>query len=176
MKKTIKLYVAMMLILMISGCNSIKTEEITATVSEAESCLQVKQLVSQHKEGFKTLKGNYQSTKLMDIWDAKYQLVGKNCQIWRWSNGKQAYMCSLTVPNKEVANEKIDKAINFTQQCLGKEWSTKNIERKKSGAFRTIFSKQGMNTVASMHGVNTGGLFESEWTVYYFIGDADRTL
>lgn len=168
--------VAVVISLSVTACNSTKTAKLSSETSEVELCQQVKQLVNQHQTGFKQIKGQLQATKFMDVWEAKYQLVGKNCQIWQWSNGKQAYMCSLTVPNKEQASEKVDKAINFTKKCLGKQWAYENIHRNESDALRSIFSKQGVNTVASIHGISTKGLFKSEWTVYYLIGDRDQSL
>jgi len=162
--------------LFLSACNQVKTTGMDSVLREAQLCLQVKQLVNQHQNGFEQFKGRLQTTKFMDVWDAKYQLVGNNCQIWRWSNGKQAYMCSLTVPDKQLANKKIEKAVGFTSQCLGNEWLKENLQQNNSDAFRVVFSKPGENTVASIHGLKTQGLFKSEWTVYYFIGDRDHTL
>lgn len=158
------------------ACNNVKNQQTMVTVSDDELCTQVKQLISQYKEGFQDIKGKIYSARFMSTWDAKYHLVGKSCEIWRWSDGKQAYMCSITVPNKKIAIERHEKAIAFSKQCLGNEWSTENIERQKTGAFRTIFSKQGGGPVASVHRVKTEGLFKSEWSVYYFIGDRDRSL
>ena len=163
-------------IILLSGCDAIKKNAATAEISDKDKCTQVKTLIAHHKDGFKDLKGNIHITSRMDIWDAKYDLVGENCQIWRWSNGKQAYMCSLTVPNKEIAIEKQKQAISFSKQCLGNEWQTENIEREHGRAFRTIFSQAENKTVASIHRVKTEGLFKSEWAIYYFIGDRDNSL
>lgn len=176
MKFFFNMITVLMAVLFVSACNSVKTGAVNDRVPEAALCQQVKQIVNQHKNGFEQIKGQIQLTKNMDIWEAKYQLVGKNCQIWHWSNGKQVYMCSLTVPDKETADIKINNAISFTKKCLGKKWKHENIQRNNSESSRNIFSKQDEKTVASIHGVNTKGLFRSEWTVYYFIGDRDKTL
>lgn len=160
--------------LFLAGCNNTKND--TAVLTPDELCVQVKELISQHGDGFKQLKGNLQVTKNMDIWDAKYHLVGKGCQIWRWSNGKQAYMCSLTVPDKSLAIEKQNKAIDFSRQCLGNEWSAEKVDRNNGRAVGTVFSKEKGNTVASIHRIKIKGLFKSEWTVYYFIGNRDQSL
>ena len=173
--KYIKFSLLISLMLLLTACNSVK-QPLIVEVSEEELCSQVQQLISQHDDGFPDVKGNVMVTRYMDIWDAKYHLVGKSCQIWRWADGKQAYMCSVTVPNKEMAIEKYEKATKFSKQCLGDKWSSENIEREKTEAFRTIFSKPGENTSASVHRVKAEGLFDSEWTVYYFIGDRDRSL
>lgn len=172
--KHIPQLVCVLLAPILSACNNAKDE--TAVLSPDELCTQVRELISQHNDGFKQLKGNMQATKNMDIWAAKYHLVGKGCQIWRWSSGKQSYMCSLTVPDETLAIEKQNRAIDFSRQCLGNEWSVEEIKRNNGRAVRHVFSKETENTVASIHRVKTEGLFKSEWTVYYFIGDRDQSL
>ena len=176
MKNLNSIIITLLISYLVIACNSTKIAKINDEASAPDLCNQVKQLVSQHKNGFEQLKGNLQATKFMDVWQAKYQLVGNNCQIWRWSDGKQAYMCSLTVPNKAAAKMRVEKAIGFTKECLGSVWDSEKIVRNKAGAFRHVFSNQASSTVASVHGVKTEGLFKSEWTVYYFIGDPDRSL
>ena len=176
MKHLNHLIIILMPVLILTACNSVKTQDMTTSVPTDELCTQVKKLIVQHGDGFQEIKGKVHIARYVDVWDAKYHLVGKGCQIWRWSDGKQAYMCSVTVPNKQVAIEKHIKAIKFSKQCLGSEWIVENIENQKTGAYRSIFSRKEQNTVASVHRVNTEGLFKSEWTVYYFIGDRDKSL
>jgi len=175
MMKYIKISSYSALLILLSACNNVKNNEVEI-VSEEQLCSQVKQLITQHNKGFSSIKGSLASNQYMDVWKAKYHLVGNDCQVWRWADGKQAYMCSVSVPNKESAIEKVNKAVDFSKQCLGNNWTMENIERKETGAYRSIFSKSGLNTVASVHRVKTEGLFKSEWTVYYFIGDRDRSL
>lgn len=163
-------------ILSLMSCNSFYTQDLTETVPTNEICAQVKQLVAEHDKGFEQLKGHMVVSSKLDVWQANYHLIGKDCQVWRWSNGKQAYMCSRVLPDQETAIKKHDKAIAFTRQCLGQGWSSENITREQTGAVRTIFSRQGEKTVLSVHRINTRGLFDSEWTVYYFVGDRESTL
>ena len=165
-----------MFIITLTACGAPKKEEVAVTLPKAEICAQVKHLIAQHKDNFNKIKRKRIITPIMDIWETDYQLVGKSCQIWRWSDGKQAYMCSLTMPNKQAAIEKHTKAVKFSKQCLGNKWSVRNIESKNKGAFRTIFSQPVKQTVASVHRVKTTGLFDGEWTIYYFIGDPDKSL
>lgn len=176
MKYLNQIIIIIVFIITQTGCSTSKKEEVTVTLSKEELCVQVKQLISQHEDNFNNIKGKRIVTPIMDIWETKYQLIGKSCQIWGWSDGKQTYMCSQTMPNKQAAIEKHTKAVQFSKQCLGSKWSVKNIGSKNKSAFRTIFSKPGLQTVASIHRVKTAGLFDSEWTVYYFIGDRDKSL
>lgn len=163
-------------ILSLQACNPVKTPDIAATKTPAELCIEVNSLIDQHKLGFKQLKQNLVISSRMDIWRAKFHLVGNDCEIWRWSNGKQAYMCSQVVPDESIAVEKYNNAIKFSKQCLGESWNIEKIERQHGRSFRAIFSKAGSKTVASIHRVKTEGLFKTEWSVYYFIGDRDQTL
>lgn len=164
------------LILILQACTPVKAPDVAASKKPAELCNEVNSLIDQHQLGFKQLKRNLVISSRMDIWQAKFHLVGNDCEIWRWSNGKQAYMCSQVVPDESIALEKYNKAINFSRQCLGDSWKIENIERKHGRSFRAIFSKPGSKTVASIHRVKTEGLFKTEWSVYYFIGDRDQTL
>lgn len=141
-----------------------------------ELCKQVNSLVQQHQENFKQIKSTLVISPRMDIWRAKLHLVGNDCQIWGWSDGKQAYVCSLAVPDETIAIERYKKAIDFTRQCLGNQWTTETIDRDHGRSNRTIFSNPSVNTSASVHRVKTEGLFKTEWTIYYFIGDRDRSL
>lgn len=162
--------------LVLHGCNPVQAPDVASTKTPAELCKQVNSLIDQHQLGFKQLKRNLVISSRMDIWQAKFHLVGNDCEIWRWSDGKQAYMCSQTVPDEAIVIEKYNNAINFSKQCLGDAWKIENIDREHGRSFRTIFSKPDLKTVASIHRVKTEGLFKSEWTIYYFIGDRDQSL
>ena len=176
MKHRYSIYLMMLSVVLISGCNPVTTSDNASDVSPDAVCAQVKQLIDQHSSGFSQLKGAHLPARRMDIWDAKYHLVGKGCQIWGWSDGKQAYMCSLTVPDEETAIQRFDKAVKFTRQCLGEPWQADYIERIPDQAYRTTFSTQAQQTVASVHRVKSQGLFKTEWTIYYFIGDRDKSF
>jgi len=173
--KYLKIYSLAAFIFILTACNPVMLDS-DKPKSDEQLCSQVKKLLTQHNMGFSEIKGKLVATQYMDIWEAKYNLVGKDCQVWRWSNAKQAYMCSVNVPNEEMAIQKVNKAVSFTKQCLGNAWVLENIERTETGAYRSIFSNSGLDTVASIHRVKTEGLFKSEWTVYYFIGERDQSL
>ena len=162
--------------LTLQACNPVKSPDVASTVTPEELCVQVNNIIDQHQQGFKKLKRSLITSSRMDIWQAKYHLVGNDCEIWRCSNGKQAYMCSQVVPEEQIAIEKYNNAISFTRQCLGESWNIENIDRQHGRSFRAIFSKADSETAASIHRVKTEGLFKTEWTIYYFIGDRDRSL
>lgn len=174
MKYSARIYLLVSINLLLTACQSIPGEQ--ARASPEQLCEQANTLIAAHSNGFKQLKGSVVSSPRMDVWDTQYHLVGNDCQIWQWSSGKQTYMCSLTVPDEELARLRYSKAIDFSRQCLGSEWKAEQIERNQGRSYRTIFSKPGQPTVASVHRVKTEGLFKSEWTVYYFIGDRDSSL
>jgi len=176
LKNSIYTFSILASLLFLSSCNSVKTADEASSKQPEELCKQVNSLIEQHPKGFKQIKSTLVIAPRMDIWRSKLHLVGNDCQIWGWSDGKQAYMCSRVVPDESIAIERYKKAIDFTQQCLGKQWTVENIDRETGRSFRTIFSNPELKTVASVHRVKTEGLFKTEWTVYYFIGDRDHSL
>ncbi|MFW2372027.1 MAG: hypothetical protein ACN4GM_02830 [Gammaproteobacteria bacterium] len=176
MKNSIWSYAFLVNLLVLSSCTTVKTSDQASSKQADELCEQVNSLVEQHQQGFKDLKSSLVISPRMDIWRAKFHLVGNDCQIWGWSDGKQTYMCSQVVPAESIAIERYKKAIDFTQQCLGNQWTAENIDREHGRSFRTIFTNPELTTVTSVHRVKTEGLFKTEWTVYYFIGDRDHSL
>lgn len=165
-------------LLTVSGlsCSTSKPGDVVSQKSTDQLCSEVNKLINQHQQGFDQQKGRLLVSNRMDIWQAKLHLVGNDCEIWRWSDGKLAYMCSQVLPEESAALEKYNRAIEFTRQCLGNTWKEESIERQHGRSFRAIFSQAGSITSASVHRIKTEGLFKSEWTVYFFIGNRDQSL
>ncbi len=136
-----------------------------------EACGEVKALIDSQADGFKNIRTTRRDTSWMEVWNTNFQLVGKGCQVWGWGEGGYSYVCSRTEPNKELAKEDYSKAVKFTRQCLGKQWQEQFLERDKGTAYKTEFSLPGKPVVVAVHGVKARGLFQDEWTVYYFVGD-----
>ena len=162
--------------IMLSSCVTVYEDAAIVNAPADEACKKVNELIDSHQDGFEKYKGNIVTTRRMDLWDANYHLVGDSCQVWRWSDGKQTYTCSFIVSSEDIAIKTQDKAISFLSSCLGEQWKKESIERSTGNSLRTIFSHDNLKTTASVHRIKTEGVFKPEWTIYYFIGDRDRSL
>ena len=159
---------------LLTGCGMQNAED--ATVAKMSTCEKVMALVDAHPNKFEKIRHNLQSTRQITVWDARYNLVGKNCQIWGWGSGKTDYMCSLTSPNQETAKENFTKAKELTQACLGSNWQLTETPRKVGNGIKAAFSRPNSHTVVALHAVETRGVIKEEWTTYLFVGDANSDL
>lgn len=161
--------------LALSGCE-MQSSEDAKIVASLSACEKVLALVDQHPKKFDKIALNPRASRRMTIWEARYHLVGKNCQVWGWGKGKTNYMCSQTAPSKELAIEHFTKAKQLTQSCLGADWSLTERPRKLGTGVKAVFSQPNRPTVVSVHAVETKGLFKEEWTAYFFVGDSNEEI
>ncbi|WP_439133649.1 hypothetical protein [Pseudomaricurvus sp.] len=159
---------------LLAGCGMQSAEE--TAVAKMSQCEKVMALVDAHPGKFENIRKNLQSTRKITVWDARYHLVGKNCQVWAWGSGKTDYMCSLTAPNKETAQESFNKAKDLTQSCLGSNWQLSEAPRKVGNGIKATFTRPNSDTVVALHAVETRGVIKDEWTTYFFVGDASDEL
>lgn len=158
----------------LAGCSVQSTEEIAVT--QMSNCEKVMALVDAHPNKFENIRKSLQSTRKITVWDARYHLIGNNCQVWSWGTGKTDYMCSLTSPNKETAMENFAKAKKLTQSCLGDTWQLSEQPRKVGNGIKASFTRPTGDTVVAIHAVETQGILRNEWTSYFFVGDASNEL
>lgn len=156
--------------------NSSKLKAMDAQVAAMSTCEKIKGLIAGHGNGFPALKMQKTNARLMDVWKARYNLVGDSCQVWSWGKGQTSYMCALSSPNRETAMEYYDKAKQVTAECVGAEWTLKEGARELGEGMKAQFSHAGTKTVVGVHAVSTPGLFKSEWTTYYFVGHPSDAL
>ncbi len=145
-------------------------------VAQMSQCEKVRALINAHPNKFEKLRTNPKPSNKITIWDARYHLVGKNCQVWGWGQGKTDYMCSLTAPNQQIAMDNYNRAKSATQACLGNDWQLQEMPRKLGEGVKAVFSHPGSETVVAVHAVETNGLRNDEWTAYFFVGDASDEL
>lgn len=140
-----------------------------------EYCDGIDKLVAAHEDGFKSMRGRRNATKLMDIWQTDFHLVGNSCEIWGWGSGKVNYMCSKTLPNKEVATERYDAAKQIVEACLP-DWTLQESPRKLGEGMKALYQKDGQLPGVAIHVVATKALFKTEWSAYVFVGDPEDQL
>ena len=145
-------------------------------IAAMSQCEKLEALVAGHKKGFPVLRTTQTTVKYMDIWKARYHLIGDACQVWGWGNNKFSYVCTLTEPAKEVAMSHYEQAKSKAAECLGSGWTMKEGPRKQGEGVQATFSKAGETTVVTTMAVSSPQMFASEWRSYYFVGDPGDVL
>lgn len=165
---------------LVSSCKSIPTQARMAedaTKQEIQSyttCEKIDALVSAYTNDFDGIKLKAISTPISQLWKAKYHLVGNDCQIWSWGNQVTTYSCSVTAPNKVVAQHYFDSAKTEALTCIGNEWKMTEAPSNNNKGLKVTFenAEKGMSISAQM--IPNEGLFKSGWGVYYLIGSIDQ--
>ena len=153
-----------------------KPQAMEKKISAMSDCDRIQALIKGHSKGFAALRREKAHSKLVDVWKARYHLVGDSCQVWGWGAGKYSYMCALTSPNRETARSYYDRAKAVAGRCLGKDWQLEESMRQQGEGFKAQFSRQGGGTAVGVQAVATPGLFKTEWTTYFFVGDPNDML
>ena len=136
------------------------------------ACQKINALINEYDNQFERVKGDKIKTRMSNIWKAKHHLIGQDCQVWAWDKNHATYSCSTAAPSKEVAFEYFNNAKTKAAQCLGSEWTIAEAKRNKDEGLKAEFSSSNSQAIVATHVVPTKGLFNSEWTVYYYIGNA----
>lgn len=161
--------------LLLGACEMVPQEP--EAIKQMSLCEKVQALVNEHDKQFKTLRTSSPArSRSIAVWDARYHLVGNNCQIWEWGNGNVNYVCSHSTPNKDMAMDLFNKAKDETRQCLEQAWNLEERPRKIGNGLKATFSRPGSNTVASVHAVETRGVFKSEWSTYFTVGNPNHDI
>lgn len=155
----------------LQSCTTAQQSELDTKVAALTPCEKVKALIAGHKKGFPQLRMTQTTSRYMDMWKARYHLVGDSCQVWGWGEGKFSYVCSLTEPNKDVAMEHYSKARDATHQCLGEQWVAQEGSRKQGEGIKAEYRMDGDSTMVTIVAASSPTLFESEWKTYFFVGD-----
>lgn len=139
-------------------------------------CDVVQQLLEEHADGFKKLRGTHANTRYGDIWKAKYDVVGSGCEVWRIGKGNTHYVCTRSAPTKEVADDYYVQARETARNCLGKDWAEAEAPRKMAVGVKTTFARPDEKAAVEIHEVKVDGLFKDQWTIYYIMGEPTEKL
>lgn len=152
------------------------TQSTKSMVEAMSSCEKVDALLQAHRNGFSKIRTSRSTAARIDIWKARYHLVGNNCQIWGWSGERFDYVCNATAPTETIAREWYEKAKVETAKCLDESWTLKEMPRSIGNGSKAVFSQKGSDLKIATHVIETRGLFKTEWATYYFIGDSNEDL
>jgi len=157
--------------LVLVGCSTTQESEMDSKVAALTTCEKIDALIEGHKKGFPNLRMTQSSVKLMDIWKARYHLVGDSCQVWGWGSGKFSYVCTLTEPNEQVAREHYQLAVQKGKECLQQGWTLNEGGRDMGEGLKAEFTRPNDATVLTVVATSSPTLFKTEWKTYVFVGD-----
>jgi hypothetical protein len=142
------------------------------------ACSKLDLLKNAYYNDFSQIKETNVKGRVSNIWKAKYQLFGENCQVFSWGGKQHTYSCNLIAPNEESAQKYYQNAKRVTQECLGNEWRLEESKRKHDQGMKTSFinhdAKPNEQVSFSTHLVPTSGLFSTTWTIYYYVGNSSK--
>lgn len=148
----------------------------TALAAETQAapsiCDVIGKLLGEHTTGFKTLRGNHANTRLGDIWKAKYNVVGNDCEIWRsGTKANMHYVCTRSAPGKAVADDYYQQARDTVRGCQLSGWTETELPRPGNAGVKTRFSATDGNVAIEIHEAKVSGVFKDQWTIYYILGE-----
>ena len=171
-------YGLVILSMFLLGCANQNLEISSTVMPTTNACTKLNVLKSAYFDGFSQLKGTKVSSRASDIWKAKYQLFGENCQVFSWGGKQHTYSCSIVAPNEDMANQYYKNAKSITEQCLGSTWQAEEYQRKHNDGVKTVFTENNdelKNKVTfSSHLVSNSGLFSKTWTLFYYVGNMQK--
>jgi len=142
------------------------------------ACTKLDLLKSAYYTDFESLKEIKTSGRASNIWRAKYQLFGENCQVFSWGGKQHTYSCRLVAPDEETAQNYYQSAKEITQECLGEEWTLEESSRAHDDGMKTSFvnhsAKPSEKVTFSTHLVPSSGVFSTTWTIFYYVGNSSQ--
>lgn len=133
-------------------------------------CQKIEFLINAYESNFDQLKENQIKARASNIWQAKYNLIGNSCKVWSWGTGQTTYSCNTREVDEASAKSYYEKAKSTLQQCLGEKWQLTESKRKHDDGLKAEYSTQSKGMTISTHVVPNDGLFQSQWSVYYYFG------
>ena len=142
------------------------------------ACAKLELLKNAYHDDFTQLKEIKVGARVTNIWKAKYQLFGENCQVFSWGGEQHTYSCSLVAPDEVTAQRFYQSAKKVTKECLGDTWKLEETSRKHDAGMKTSFTNNdaepNQKVEFSTHLVPTSGLFSTTWTLFYYVGNTKQ--
>lgn len=153
--------------LVLSGCSSLNIEQ-KAAIDTLSPCEKINGLLSAYDNRFEGLKQTRVNTKFMDVWSAKYNLVGNDCQITVLDADTVTYRCQDNYTDQQQAVAIHQKAVDFTRDCLAENnWLEKQKESAES--LRTRFVLDEKTPVISIYTSKTLSKIKP-WSTSFEVG------
>lgn len=113
----------------LAGCSSFQP----VTSGTEDPCATLQNIVADYPTGFADYRGSSSNFNSVTIYRAKEQLIKGHCEIWAWGNGDSAYTCTVSAPDKEVAETMHARAASELSECLGPNWQAEKGVRERDG-------------------------------------------
>lgn len=143
-----------------------------------DTCGSLKAIVADYESGFEAYRGAGSNYPAIAVYRAKTELVRGHCEIWAWSQGDHAYVCSANAPNAEVAQARYDRSLSFLQQCLNDGWDQTTVDKSKNGEPTGVATRFVSNAnpglVVSVQKLIAPSPYREIHSNYLFIGTAER--
>jgi hypothetical protein len=162
--------------LLCSACIPTTDQRLAAKADSMTACEKVNVLIASYSDGFQVLQGQRRSTRYGDMWIARYDVVGKGCEVWRLGDNSTYYVCNRIAPDQETAAHYYDEARELLHSCLGPDWRETEAPRSANSALKTVFATAATKATFSVRAIKTEGLFKQQWSVYYWVGDQHDQL
>jgi hypothetical protein len=140
----------------------------------SNACQKIELLSNAYKSNFNDLKASAIKSRASNIWQAQYHLIGNNCKIWSFGANKATYSCNTIEVEKESAQAYYNKAKETLQQCLGNKWQLNESKRNHDEGLKAEYENSSGDLTISTHLVPSSGVFESKWSIYYYIGNVEK--
>ena len=102
MKKYAK-YPLILSSILLASCVNQNTKIATNIMPTTNPCTKLDLLKSAYYDDFSSLKEIKVAGRVSNIWKAKYQLFGENCQVFSWGGKQHTYSCNLVAPAEATA-------------------------------------------------------------------------
>ncbi len=135
--------------LFLGGCSNL-TPDWLPWVGTLTPCEKLDTLVEAYEQRFDPLKKHRVNTEYMETWQARYDLVGENCQIAQVDKDTVSYQCLETFKNQDDAVAAHRKAVALIRECVGdRGWLEKEVESADS--LKNHFILDDKTPVISVH-------------------------
>jgi len=164
--------------ILLASCVNQNTKIAENIMPTTNVCTKLDLLKSAYYTDFESLKEIKTSGRASNIWRAKYQLFGENCQVFSWGGKQHTYSCRLVAPDEETAQKYYRNAKEITQECLGEEWALEESNRAHDDGMKASFANHGAKpnekVTFSTHLVPSSGFFSTTWTIFYYVGNSSQ--
>ncbi|WP_291831025.1 hypothetical protein [Marinobacter sp.] len=113
----------------LAGCSSLQS----VTSGTDDPCATLQDIVADYPTGFADFRGSSSNFTSVTIYRAKEQLIKGHCEIWAWGNGDSAYTCTVSAPDRAVAETLHARAATELAECLGSNWQAEKSVRERDG-------------------------------------------
>ena len=146
-----KTYISLVLTgLILSGCSSLTTEQ-KAKLDNLTPCEKMDGLIAAYDNRFEALKDTKVKTPYLDVWSAKYNVFGNNCQVTSFNNQTVTYQCQESYKDQQQAVAMHQQAVELTRQCLTKNSNWLETQKESETSLRTTFVLDDRSPVISVY-------------------------